>query len=118
MPLIRDVVQSLRELYIRRGRPTDDALVFCSNIGTLRMPSKFLKALHRACDAAGVDRIRWHDLRHFYASKLLMEYSDDLYRVKSYMGHKTIQITQDIYGHWLDTSGEDTAAVDKLSAIF
>ena len=118
VPLTRDMVQSLRELYIRRGRPTEDTLVFCSNIGTLRMPSKFLKALHRACDAAGVDRIRWHDLRHFYASKLLMAYSDDLYRVKSYMGHKTIQITQDIYGHWLDTSGEDTDAVEKLSAIF
>lgn len=118
VPLTRDMVQSLKELYIRRGRPTDDTLVFCSNIGTLRMPSKFLKALHRACDAAGVDRIRWHDLRHFYASKLLMAYSDDLYRVKSYMGHKTIQITQDIYGHWLDTSGEDTDAVDRLSAIF
>ena len=82
------------------------------------MPSKFLKALHRACDAAGVDRIRWHDLRHYYASKLLMAYPNDLFRVKSYMGHATIAITQEIYGHWLDTSGEDTEAVDKLSAIF
>ena len=118
VPLTRDMVRSLKELYIRRGRPDQKALVFCSSIGTLRMPSKFLKALHRACDAAGVERIRWHDLRHFYASKLLMAYPNDLFRVKSYMGHATIAITQEIYGHWLDTSGEDTEAVDKLSAIF
>jgi len=118
VPLTRDMVRSLKELYIRRGRPDAKALVFCSAIGTLRMPSKFLKALHRACDAAGVDRIRWHDLRHFYASKLLMAYPNDLFRVKSYLGHATIAITQSIYGHWLDTSGEDTEAVDRLSAIF
>ena len=118
VPLTRDMVRSLKELYIRRGRPDQKALVFCSAIGTLRMPSKFLKALHRACDAAGVERIRWHDLRHYYASKLLMAYSNDLFRVKSYLGHATIAITQSIYGHWLDTSGEDTEAVDKLSAIF
>ena len=118
VPLTRDMVRSLKELYIRRGRPDQKALVFCSSIGTLRMPSKFLKALHRACDAAGVERIRWHDLRHYYASKLLMAYPNDLFRVKSYLGHRTIAITQEIYGHWLDTSGEDTEAVDKLSAIF
>jgi integrase len=118
VPLTRDMVQALKELYIRRGRPNEEALVFCSNLGTLRMPFKYLKALHRACDAAGVERIRWHDLRHYYASKLLMAYGDDLYRVKSYMGHATIAITQDTYGHWLDQSGEDTEAVDKLSAVF
>lgn len=118
VPLTRDMVRSLKELYINRGRPDAKALVFCSAIGTLRMPSKFLRALHRACDAAGVDRIRWHDLRHYYASKLLMAYPNDLFRVKSYMGHATIAITQSIYGHWLDSSGEDTEAVDRLSAIF
>ncbi len=119
VPLTRDMVQALKELYIRRGRPNDkEALVFCSNVGTLRMPYKYLKALHRACDAAQVERIRWHDLRHYYASKLLMAYGDDLYRVKSYMGHATIAITQQTYGHWLCESGEDTEAVDKLSAIF
>jgi len=119
VPLTRDMVQSLRELFIKRGRPNNpDALVFCAKSGNVRMPSKFLKALHRACDAAGVERIRWHDLRHFYASKLLQAYPDDLWRVRTYMGHASIAITQSTYGHWIQNEGEDTAAVDKLSAIF
>lgn len=118
VPLARDMVRSLREEYIRRGRPADSELVFPANTGNVRMPSKFLKALHRACDAAGVERIRWHDLRHYYASKLLQAFPDDLWRVRTYMGHATIAITQSTYGHWLQTEGEDTAAVDKISAIF
>jgi integrase len=117
--LTRDLVQSLKELYIRKGRPNDPSeLVFCTKNGNEKSPSKYLKAIHKACDAAGVERIRWHDLRHYYASKLLMLFPNDLYRVKSYMGHATIAITQSTYGHWLEDEGEDTEAVDKLSAAF
>jgi len=119
VPLTRDVVQSLKELYIARGRPNHpDVLVFPSNKGTVRMPSKFLAAIYRACDAAGVERIRWHDLRHFYASTLLQIYSDELWRVKNYMGHSSIAVTQARYGHWLESDEEDTDAVDKLSVAF
>ena len=119
VPLTRDMVQALKELYIRKGRPNNpDDLVFCTSNGNEKMPSKYLDAIHKACDAAGVARIRWHDLRHYYASKLLQAYGDDLWRVRSYMGHATIAITQGIYGHWLSAEGEDTEAVDKLSAIF
>jgi len=119
VPLTRDMVQALKELYIRKGRPNNpDELVFCTSNGNEKMPSKYLDAIHKACDAAGVARIRWHDLRHYYASKLLQAYGDDLWRVRSYMGHASIAITQGIYGHWLSTEGEDTEAVDKLSAIF
>lgn len=119
VPLTRDMVQALKELYIRKGRPNNpDELVFCTKNKNEKMPSKYLAAIYRACDAAGVERIRWHDLRHFYASKLLQAYGDDLWRVRTYMGHATIAITQSIYGHWLSAEGEDTEAVDKLSAIF
>ena len=119
VPLTRDMVQALKELYIRKGRPNNpDELVFCTKNKNEKMPSKYLAAIYRACDAAGVERIRWHDLRHYYASKLLQAYGDDLWRVRTYMGHATIAITQSIYGHWLSAECEDTEAVDKLSAIF
>ncbi len=80
--------------------------------------AKYLKRIKDACRRAGVAAIRWHDLRHYYASKLLQAYPDDLWRVKTYMGHSDIRITQGIYGHWLESDADNAAAVDKLSAIF
>tara|TARA_B100000035_G_scaffold44041_2_gene32971 strand:+ start:1007 stop:2197 length:1191 start_codon:yes stop_codon:yes gene_type:complete len=117
--LSRDVVQMLKELYIRQGRPNDpDALVFATSKGTYKTPAKYLAAIRKACEAAGVPYIRWHDLRHYYASKVLQRYPNDLWRVRSYMGHATIQITQDTYGHWLVDDEEDTEAVDTVTDIF
>ena len=117
--LPRDVVAMLKELYISKGRPNNpEQLVFCTSTGNEKMPSKYLDAVGRACSRAGEQRITWHDLRHFYASTLLNIYSNDLWRVRSYMGHRTIQITQERYGHWLDDKKEDTQAVDLLTAGF
>ena len=82
------------------------------------MPSKFLRAIQRACDAAGVERIRWHDLRHYYASMMLKHYPDDLWRVSRYLGHEKIETTQTIYGHWLESETDDVETQEKLSAIF
>lgn len=117
--LPRDVVAMLKELYISKGRPNNpDELVFCTSTKNEKMPSKYIKAIDRACKRAGEKRITWHDLRHFYASTLLYIYPNDLWRVRSYMGHRTIAITQERYGHWLDEKAEDTQAVDSLTAGF
>ena len=115
----RDVVAMLKELYISKGRPNDpDELVFCTSTKNEKMPSKYIKAIERACKRAGEKKITWNDLRHFYASTLLYIYPNDLWRVRSYMGHRTIAITQERYGHWLDEKAEDTQAVDSLTAGF
>ena len=116
VPLRRDLVQALREEYIRQGRPNQDAYVFASSAGTIKMADKFLTNIKAACKRAGVPQMTWHELRHYYASVLLTVYPNDLWRVKNYMGHETIDITQKTYGHWLEADGEDTQAVDKLSS--
>jgi len=119
IPLTRDVLATLKELYIQQGRPNDpDTLVFGTQFNHPVTAAKYLKRIKDACRRAGVAAIRWHDLRHYYASKLLQAYPDDLWRVKTYMGHSDIRITQGIYGHWLESDADNAAAVDKLSAIF
>jgi integrase len=58
-------------------------------------------------------RVRFHDLRHTFAS-LLLQNGESLAYVKDRMGHSSIQVTVDIYGHLVP--GGNRAAVDKLDA--
>ncbi len=55
--------------------------------------------------------IRFHDIRHTYASLLLSDGASPVY-VKEQLGHSSIKMTVDIYGHWIPSSNR--AAVNRL----
>lgn len=53
-----------------------------------------------------------HQLRHHYASTLIA-HGADIQMVKEYMGHASIQITSDVYGHLFERSHDRArAAID------
>lgn len=118
VPLTPDVKQLLQELYLRAGRPSAGQLVFPSTTGNVLSDSRFLVALHKACDAAGVERIRWHDLRHYYASRILQAFNGDWWTVTNLMGHESIKTTTNIYGHWLESDEQDTKIANAISSAF
>lgn len=60
---------------------------------------------------AGLRYIRVHDLRHTFAS-LLIQSGESLAYVKEQLGHYSIQITVDTYGHLVP--GGNRQAVDRL----
>lgn len=60
---------------------------------------------------AGLSRIRMHDLRHSFVS-LLIQQDESLAYVRDQMGHHSIRVTVDTYGHLVP--GGNKAAVDKL----
>jgi integrase len=62
------------------------------------------RAMARACRAAGLRRRHPHDLRHTYATLLLMDHYSPAY-VQRQLGHASISITVDTYGHWLPGEG-------------
>jgi integrase len=69
----------------------------------------------RLVQLAGVRRIRPHDLRHCYASTLLAA-GVPLKVVSELLGHSSVSVTGDIYGHLtLETKRE---AANRLGAIF
>jgi integrase len=62
---------------------------------------------------AGLSGMRFHDLRHFFASMLIAQGESAKY-IQDQMGHSSIQVTFDTYGHLFPQSKRDAA--DKLDA--
>jgi integrase len=57
---------------------------------------------------ARLPSIRWHDLRHTYATLLLARGTHPTYVQKS-LGHASVQLTLDRYSHWIPSMGRATA---------
>lgn len=60
---------------------------------------------------SGIRKIRLHDLRHTFGSLLLQKGASIVY-VKEQMGHSSIQVTVDTYGHLVP--GADVSYIDRL----
>ena len=77
---------------------------------------KNLKKRHfeKCLEKAGLRQIRFHDLRHTYASLLLQNGESPTY-VKEQLGHSSIKITVDIYGHLVP--GANRQAVNRLPSL-
>ncbi|MEX2365183.1 MAG: site-specific integrase, partial [Pseudohongiellaceae bacterium] len=71
-------------------------LVFASPVTGERFDN-IQNAWQQLLKKAGIDNFRFHDIRHTFASKLVMA-GVDLYTVKELMGHSTIQMTEK-YAH-------------------
>lgn len=85
------------------GRPID-----ANNL----VKREFLPALKKA----EIPRIRFHDLRHTYASFLINQEENPKY-IQAQMGHSSINVTYDIYGHLMKDTNQKAAS--KLGdAIF
>jgi integrase len=63
------------------------------------------RAMQRACMAARLRTRSPHDLRHSYATLLLMDHYSPAY-VQKQLGHHSISMTVDIYGHWVPGEGK------------
>jgi site-specific recombinase XerD len=73
---------------------TPGELVFPTSANTMMLPADrvFQEAFHAVLAAAELPKIRFHDLRHSYASGLVAR-GVDLYRVQSWLGHASPQMT-------------------------
>ena len=65
---------------------------------------------------AGIDRIRFHDLRHSYAS-LLIEQGENIKYIQSQLGHSTPTVTLNVYAHLMKSENQE-AAVRLEKAVF
>ena len=95
------------------GEWVEHDFVFTSPVGTPIDPSNFAKALSRATEVAGLGSWTPHEFRHTAAS--LMIASDvPLKQVSEALGHSSIAVTADVYGHLLAPS---TATADAMAHV-
>lgn len=81
--------------------------------GMLRIP-RYRAHVLAACTEIGIEPIRTHDLRHTAAS-LMLAAEPDIFVAMKQLGHSSIKVTVDVYGHLLP--GRAAEAADKLDAL-
>jgi integrase len=105
----------LRHL-LHRGQPgnqwTDSGLVFTTELGGPVDPRNLLRVIEAAADTVGVEGVGVHTLRHSAAVGWL-EAGVHIKAVADLLGHSSVAITGDVYGH----TSDDTArsAIDGLA---
>lgn len=103
VPLGRDMAQFLRRHRIASDFSTDEHLVFPSHEGTALNPSNLVnRGFKPALKKAGLDGlnpgIRFHDLRHFFAS-VMIDRGVSSVVLADVMGHRDSRTTERIYIH-------------------
>ena len=116
---LRRVLLGLRDerLLAAFGKGKSDIsgeLVFPSEAGTpIEMNNFIARVFKPLLTTAGFRSIRFHDLRHSFGS-LLNQTGTSLAYVRDQMGHSSIQVTVDTYGHLIP--GANITFVDRLDA--
>lgn len=94
----------------------DTELVFTTKKGTPIDPDNFAHYFHRLCAGAGLGHWTPHELRHSAASIMLAQ-GTPLWVVSEVLGHASVAITKDVYGHLI--GGEKQDATEAITdALF
>ena len=103
------LLKTLRAHKLRTG--TRSSFIFTTKNGTLLDPDNLVKRVFEpTLLAAGIERhIRFHDLRHTFASILINE-GANLKFVSEQLGHASIMITLDRYSHLIAERHDDTVS--------
>lgn len=90
-------------------------LVFANYLGGFMSEREVLRGFYTVLDKYEIPRVRFHDLRHTYAS-LLMESETDSKVIQELLGHSSISTTLDIYTHL--KMGQKRSSIDKMAGMF
>jgi integrase len=112
--LRRHRLTQLEERMRAANQWTDTGLVFTTDLGHVVEPRNLLRVVEAAAKRIGLDKVGAHTLRHSAATAWL-EAGVHIRQVSDLLGHSSVAITGDVYGHGSDQSAR--AAVDSLSGV-
>ena len=105
LPLSVDAIDVLMQ---QRRKTGNSEWVFPSPTGGPMSPDSVLHMLHRVLKRAGLPKVRFHDLRHTFAT-LALQNGVDIKTVSGMLGHFSAGFTLDTYAH-VTTSAKREAA--------
>ena len=105
VPLTPGLVAELRRHRLA-APPNAHELVFASSAGTPIDPRNLITAWHRTLRRAGVRLLAFHSLRHTAVSLMIAREGLNPKQLQSVIGHASIQLTYDTYGHLMPDSFE------------
>jgi len=110
--VLKDLLKHRKAQTLRNGWREVPQWVFISENGTVLHKDNWRRRVfERALAKAGLRKVRVHDFRHGFASQLIQN-GESLAYVRDQLGHSSIQLTVDVYGHL--EQGKNRNAVDKL----
>jgi integrase len=122
IPLLPQLAALLtrHKLASRHSRERD--FVFATHLGTpLAYRNVERRGLRRAAELAGLEeegtpRLRLHDLRHTFASHLIVDLGLDVAQVSRILGHARASITLDTYTHLFDQAAHAADVRARMAA--
>jgi integrase len=113
-PQLTDTLQRVKEVRqleaMAQGKQMPE-WVFLSHTGEPWADQTLRRGFYWCLETASIRRVRFHDLRHTFASLLIQQGANPKY-IQEQLGHGSIQVTMDIYGHLF--AGDHRHLVSRL----
>jgi integrase len=102
--------QREQRLALGLGKAPGDAIVLATFDGKPQSPNSITKAWQRAIKAIGMPKAGLHSLRHTHVSMLLAS-GMDILTISRRIGHASVAVTLDVYGHLIHGTDDRAAAI-------
>ena len=93
----------------------EQKLIFTTRVGTPLDTTNVLHGFQKILAKAGLPKMRFYDLRHTHASLLIAEGVHPK-KIAERLGHASIKLTMDLYGHLFE--GSDKESAERMQKIF
>ena len=114
-PSRQDINSDLFEPNVTKNIDQYNDYICVDQLGGLIRPNRVTQRFADLIKQYGLRKIRFHDLRHTFAS-ILINQDVPLLNVSTFLGHSDLSTTANIYAH-LDKSKKQESA-DVISSIF
>ena len=99
----------LIQLFLEYRKLWNYDYIFSQDEYSLPISRRFTRIFEKHIKLSKVKKIRFHDLRHSHVA-LLIHMNEQDYVIKERLGHASIKITYDIYGHLFPTKQKELAS--------
>lgn len=107
--------QAIEVLKAQKAK-TNDQYVFPSPNGAPISPDSVNNMLQRVLERAGIPKVRFHDLRHTFAT-LALQNGVDIKTVSGMLGHFSAGFTLDTYAHVTTSAQKEAAAMGNVLSV-